>query len=86
MTETAVRIHCFDFAVEVPAANRSLLETAEMTTAFTTGMFEFLSGDPRARAAVGPACCPTGLFSRRPSWGSTRTPAQRQGCRRACRE
>ena len=54
MTETAVRIHCFDFAVEVPAANRSLLETAEMTTAFTTGMFEFLSGDPRAGAAAAP--------------------------------
>lgn len=54
MTETAVRIHCFDFAVEVPAADRSLLEAAEMTTAFTTGMFEFLSGDPRARAAAEP--------------------------------
>jgi len=54
MTETAVRIHCFDFAVEVPAADRSLLEAAEMTTAFTTGMFEFLSGDPRAGDAAAP--------------------------------
>jgi len=54
MAETAVRIHCFDFAVEVPAADRSLLEVAEMTTAFTTGMFEFLSGDLQTLAAAAP--------------------------------
>jgi len=54
MAETAVRLHCFDFAVEVPAADRSLLEVAEMTTAFTTGMFEFLSGDLQTLAAAAP--------------------------------
>lgn len=54
MAETAVRMHCYDFAVEVPAADRSLLEVAEMTTLFTTGMFEFLSGDLQTLAAATP--------------------------------
>ena len=54
MAETAVRMHCYDFAVEVPAADRSLLEPAEMTTHFTTGMFDFLSGDLDALAAATP--------------------------------
>jgi len=54
MAETAVRMHCYDFAVEVPAADRSLLEVAEMTAHFTTGMFEFLSGDRATLAAAAP--------------------------------
>jgi leucyl aminopeptidase len=54
MAETAVRIHSFDFAVEVPGAGRSLLDVAEMTTQFTTGMFDFLSGDVQRLASVTP--------------------------------
>ncbi|NPV04210.1 MAG: hypothetical protein HPY67_05695 [Syntrophaceae bacterium] len=54
MAETAVRIHCYDFAVEVPAADRSPLEVAEMTAHFTTGMFEFLSGDLATLSAAAP--------------------------------
>lgn len=54
MAETAVRIHSFDFAVEVPGAGRSLLDVAEMTTHFTTGMFDFLSGDVQHLTSVTP--------------------------------
>ena len=54
MAETAVRIHSFDFAVEVPGAGRSLLGIAEMTTHFTTGMFDFLSGDVQHLTSVTP--------------------------------
>ena len=54
MTETAVRIHCYDFAVEVPGAGRSLLEVAEMTTQFTTGMFDYLSGNLEHLSTVNP--------------------------------
>ena len=54
MAETAVRIHSFDFAVEVPGAGRSLLDVAEMTTHFTTGMFDFLSGDVQRLTSVTP--------------------------------
>ncbi len=54
MAETAVRIHCFDFAIEVPGAGRSLLEVAEMTTQFTTGMFDFLSENVEYLSSVSP--------------------------------
>ena len=54
MAETAVRIHSFDFAVEVPGAGRSLLDVAEMTTHFTTWMFDFLSGDVQRLTSVTP--------------------------------
>jgi hypothetical protein len=54
MTETAVRIHCYDFAIEVPGAGRSLLEVAEMTTSFTTGMFDYLSGNVEHLSTVTP--------------------------------
>jgi len=54
MAETAVRIHCYDFAVEVPGAGRSLLDVAEMTTHFTTGMFDFLSGNLQHLSTVTP--------------------------------
>jgi len=54
MAETAVRIHCYDFAVEVPGAGRSLLDVAEMTTHFTTGMFDFLSGNIQHLSTVTP--------------------------------
>ena len=54
MAETAVRIHSLDFAVEVPGAGRSLLDVAEMTTHFTTGMFDFLSGDVQHLTSVTP--------------------------------
>jgi len=54
MTETAVRIHCYDFAVEVPGAGRSLLEVAEMTTQFTTGIFDCLSGNLEHLSTVSP--------------------------------
>ncbi len=54
MAETAVRIHCYDFAVEVPGAGRSLLEVAEMTTAFTTGMFDYLSANLEHLSTVTP--------------------------------
>ena len=54
MAETAVRIHCYDFAIEVPGAGRSLLDVAEMTTHFTTGMFDYLSGDVQHLSTVSP--------------------------------
>ena len=54
MAETAVQIHCYDFAVEVPGAGRSLLDVAEMTTHFTTGMFDYLSGNIQHLTAVTP--------------------------------
>jgi hypothetical protein len=54
MTETAVRIHCYDFAVEVPGAGRSLLDVAEMTTHFTTGMFDYLSENVQRFTSVTP--------------------------------
>jgi Trk K+ transport system NAD-binding subunit len=62
-----VRMHCYDFAVEVPAAGRSLLEVAEMTAHFTTGMFEFLSGDRSTLAAAAPCLLSDESFSRRPA-------------------
>jgi leucyl aminopeptidase len=54
MAETAVLIHCWDFAVEVPGAGRSLLDVAEMTTQFTTGMFDYLSGNVQYLSTVNP--------------------------------
>ncbi len=54
MAETAVRIHCYDFAIEVPGAGRSLLEVAEMTTAFTMGMFDYLSQNLQHLSTVTP--------------------------------
>ncbi len=54
MTDTAVRMHCNDFAVEIPGAGRSLLDVAEMTTHFAAGMMDYLSGDVRRLTSVTP--------------------------------